>query len=69
MRDLRELNVEMLTIGQYLALSNSHLQERRYVTRNVFKMFEAEAEADEIGFVQAAVGAMLRSSYHAGTHL
>jgi lipoic acid synthetase len=67
MRDLRELNVEMLTIGQYLALSNSHLQERRYVTRNVFKMFEAEA--DEIGFVQAAVGAMLRSSYHAGTHL
>ena len=63
MRDLREHNVEMLTIGQYLAPSNSHLPVRRYVHPDVFKMFEAEAY--KMGFVHAAVGAMVRSSYHA----
>jgi lipoic acid synthetase len=63
MRDLREHNVEMLTIGQYLAPSNSHLPVRRYVHPDVFKMFETEAY--KMGFVHAAVGAMVRSSYHA----
>ena len=63
MRDLREHNVEMLTIGQYLAPSNSHLPVRRYVHPDVFKMFEEEAY--KMGFVHAAVGAMVRSSYHA----
>jgi lipoic acid synthetase len=63
MRDLREHNVEMLTIGQYLAPSNSHLPVRRYVHPDVFKMFEQEAY--KMGFVHAAVGAMVRSSYHA----
>jgi lipoic acid synthetase len=63
MRDLREHNVEMLTIGQYLAPSTSHLPVRRYVHPDVFKMFEAEAY--KMGFSHAAVGAMVRSSYHA----
>ncbi len=63
MRDLRAHNVEMLTIGQYLAPSNSHLPVRRYVHPDVFKMFEEEAY--KMGFVHAAVGAMVRSSYHA----
>ena len=63
MRDMREHNVEMLTIGQYLAPSNSHLPVRRYVHPDVFKMFEEEAY--KMGFVHAAVGAMVRSSYHA----
>ena len=63
MRDLRAHNVEMLTIGQYLAPSSSHLPVRRYVHPDVFKMFEAQAY--EMGFVHAAVGAMVRSSYHA----
>ena len=63
MRDLRAHNVEMLTIGQYLAPSNAHLPVRRYVHPDVFKMFEAEAY--KMGFVHAAVGAMVRSSYHA----
>jgi lipoic acid synthetase len=63
MRDLREHNVEMLTIGQYLAPSNDHLPVRRYVHPDVFKMFEAEAY--KMGFHHAAVGAMVRSSYHA----
>ena len=63
MRDMRAHNIDMLTIGQYLAPSNSHLPVRRYVHPDVFKMFEEKAY--EMGFVHAAVGAMVRSSYHA----
>jgi len=63
MRDLRAHNVEMLTIGQYLAPSGDHLPVRRYVHPDVFKMFEQEAY--KMGFAHAAVGAMVRSSYHA----
>jgi lipoyl synthase len=63
MRDMRAHNIDMLTIGQYLAPSNSHLPVRRYVHPDVFKMFETKAY--EMGFTHAAVGAMVRSSYHA----
>ena len=63
MRDMRAHDIDMLTIGQYLAPSNAHLPVRRYVTPETFKMFEAQAKA--MGFKHAAVGAMVRSSYHA----
>ncbi|WP_350295498.1 lipoyl synthase [Limnohabitans sp. Rim8] len=63
MRDMRAHNIDMLTIGQYLAPSTSHLPVRRYVHPDTFKMFEAKAY--EMGFNHAAVGAMVRSSYHA----
>ena len=63
MRDMREHHIDMLTIGQYLAPSTSHLLVRRYVHPDTFKMFEAKAQ--EMGFSHAAVGAMVRSSYHA----
>ncbi|MFM5905348.1 MAG: lipoyl synthase, partial [Micrococcales bacterium] len=63
MRDMRAHDIDMLTIGQYLAPSNSHLPVRRYVHPDTFKMFEARAY--EMGFTHAAVGAMVRSSYHA----
>nr|ABM53553.1 putative lipoyl synthase [uncultured beta proteobacterium CBNPD1 BAC clone 578] len=63
MRDLREHGVDMLTIGQYLAPSGHHLPVRRYVHPDTFKMFEREAAA--MGFSHAAVGALVRSSYHA----
>jgi lipoyl synthase len=63
MQDMRDHNIEMLTIGQYLAPSSSHLPVRRYVHPDTFKMFEAKAY--EMGFNHAAVGAMVRSSYHA----
>ena len=63
MRDLRAHGVDMLTIGQYLAPSNAHLSVKRYVHPDTFKMFEREAYA--MGFTHAAVGAMVRSSYHA----
>jgi lipoic acid synthetase len=63
MRDMREHGIEMLTIGQYLSPSSSHLTVQRYVHPDTFKMFEAKAR--EMGFSHAAVGAMVRSSYHA----
>ena len=63
MQDMREHQIDMLTIGQYLAPSSSHIPVRRYVHPDTFKMFEAKAY--EMGFQHAAVGAMVRSSYHA----
>jgi len=63
MRDMREHDIDMLTIGQYLAPSNHHLPVRRYVHPDIFKMYEQKAQ--EMGFTHAAVGAMVRSSYHA----
>jgi lipoic acid synthetase len=63
MRDLRAHNVDMLTIGQYLAPSGHHLPVRRYVHPDTFAMFEREAVT--MGFSHAAVGALVRSSYHA----
>jgi lipoic acid synthetase len=63
MRDMRDHDIDMLTIGQYLAPSTAHLTVKRYVHPDVFKMFEEEAY--KMGFKHAAVGAMVRSSYHA----
>ncbi|WP_025917412.1 lipoyl synthase [Herminiimonas sp. CN] len=63
MRDMRAHDINMLTIGQYLMPSGDHLPVRRYVHPDTFKMFEQEAY--KMGFDHAAVGAMVRSSYHA----
>jgi lipoic acid synthetase len=63
MRELRAHGVEMLTIGQYLAPSTAHIPVHRYVHPDTFALFEREARA--MGFTHAAVGAMVRSSYHA----
>src|SRR5882762_9131444 len=63
MRDLRERDVDMLTIGQYLQPSPHHLPVERYVHPDQFRKFEEEAAS--MGFKHAAVGAMVRSSYHA----
>ena len=63
MRDMRAHDIDMLTIGQYLAPSGHHLPVRRYVHPDTFRMYEREAAA--MGFSHAAVGALVRSSYHA----
>jgi lipoic acid synthetase len=63
MRDMRTNGIDMLTIGQYLAPSGHHLPVLRYVHPDTFGMFEREARA--MGFTHAAVGALVRSSYHA----
>jgi lipoic acid synthetase len=63
MRDMRAHDIDMITIGQYLAPSGHHLPVARYVHPDTFRMFEEKAI--EMGFSHAAVGAMVRSSYHA----
>ena len=63
MRDLRAHDVDMLTIGQYLAPSAHHLPVLRYVHPNVFAMYAREATA--MGFANAACAPLVRSSYHA----
>ena len=63
MRELRAHDVDMLTLGQYLQPSPDHLPVIRYAHPEVFAMLEREAIA--MGFAHAAVGPMVRSSYHA----
>ena len=63
MRDMRAHEIDMLTIGQYLQPTAGHLPVLRYVHPDTFAMFEREAYA--LGFRHAAVGALVRSSYHA----
>jgi lipoyl synthase len=63
MRDLRAHEVDMVTVGQYLQPSAHHLAVDRYVHPETFTLFEREAQA--MGFRHAAIGAMVRSSYHA----
>ena len=60
---MREHDIEMITIGQYLQPSLHHSPVLRYVTPDEFK--ELEKFAYQIGFKHAAVGALVRSSYHA----
>jgi lipoic acid synthetase len=63
MRDLRAHEVEMLTIGQYLAPSGHHLPVTRYVHPDVFIMYADEAV--KMGFTNCASAPLVRSSYHA----
>ena len=63
LRDLREHEVNMLTLGQYLQPSLDHLAVERFVTPEEFD--ELGAYAESIGFDQVASGPMVRSSYHA----
>ena len=63
MRDLRAHEVDMLTIGQYLQPSSHHLPVARYVEPAVFDAFARQAQA--MGFMHAACGPLVRSSYHA----
>jgi lipoic acid synthetase len=63
MRDLRAHDVDMLTIGQYLQPSPHHLPVERYVPPEIFNAYEEQAVS--MGFRHAAVGALVRSSYHA----
>lgn len=63
MRDLREHDVEVLTIGQYLAPSRFHLPVRRYVHPDEFAALREAGLA--MGFREVVAGPLVRSSYHA----
>lgn len=61
--DMREHDIEMLTIGQYLQPSKEHYPLQRYVHPDEFKEYEDYGYS--IGFTHVASGPLVRSSYHA----
>lgn len=63
MRELREVDVDILTLGQYLRPSDDHIKLDRYVTPDEFTMFRVEGKA--MGFKHVESGPLVRSSYHA----
>ncbi|WP_435685240.1 lipoyl synthase [Sedimenticola selenatireducens] len=63
MQDLREHQVNMLTLGQYLQPSRDHLPVDRFVTPREFDDLRRQGEA--MGFANVASGPLVRSSYHA----
>ncbi|SVB47737.1 uncharacterized protein METZ01_LOCUS200591, partial [marine metagenome] len=63
MHDLREHNVDMLTLGQYLQPSKDHLPVSRFVHPDEFSQLDEMAR--ELGFSSVASGPLVRSSYHA----
>ena len=67
MDDLRSVNVDVLTMGQYLQPSRKHLPVTAYITPEKFE--ELAVIARSKGFVHVESGPMVRSSYHAEKHI
>lgn len=64
MHDLRDAGVDIVTLGQYLRPSAWHLPVQEFVPPERFDAYRREAEA--MGFLYAAAGPLVRSSYRAG---
>jgi lipoic acid synthetase len=64
MKDLRDVDVDILTLGQYLRPSKGHIPVTEYVSPETFEHYKALAE--ELGFLYVASGPFVRSSYRAG---
>jgi lipoic acid synthetase len=67
LQDLRDHEVDIVTIGQYLQPSPRQLRVERYVTPEEFQ--ELKAEAELLGFRHVESGPLVRSSYHAWSHV
>jgi lipoic acid synthetase len=63
MKDLRTVDVDMLTLGQYLRPSDGHIALDRYVTPEEFR--ELYTVGMQLGFKHVESGPLVRSSYHA----
>lgn len=64
LRDLREVDCDVVTFGQYLQPTSRHLKVERYVTPEEFEDWQRISE--EMGFLYVASGPLVRSSYRAG---
>ncbi|MEK6610433.1 MAG: lipoyl synthase, partial [Gemmatimonadota bacterium] len=62
-RDLRDAGVDILTVGQYLRPSATHMPVARYYTPDEFA--ELKRFADDLGYRHVESGPLVRSSYHA----
>lgn len=67
MQDLRNQNVDIVTIGQYLQPTKKHLPVKEFITPEQFQKYETIGKA--MGFRHVESGALVRSSYHAQKHL
>jgi lipoyl synthase len=67
LRNLRDNNVDIVTLGQYLQPSSQQLKVDRYLTPDEFQEFKVEAE--KLGFRHVESGPLVRSSYHAWSHV
>ena len=67
LRDLREMKCDIVTIGQYLQPSTDQLPVERYVTPDEFQQLKADAQ--QLGFRHVESGPLVRSSYHAWSHV
>ncbi|MDP5231131.1 MAG: lipoyl synthase [Cellulophaga sp.] len=67
MKDLRDVNVDIVTIGQYLQPSKKHLPVKEFITPDQFKKYEEIGL--EMGFRHVESGALVRSSYKAHKHI
>jgi lipoic acid synthetase len=67
MRDLRNVNVDIVTLGQYLQPSKKHLPVKEFITPEQFEKYERIGK--EMGFRHVESGALVRSSYHAEKHI
>jgi lipoic acid synthetase len=63
MKDLRDSDVDLLTVGQYLRPSEKHAPISKWYTPDEFKNIEVSGL--ELGFKHVASGPLVRSSYHA----
>ena len=66
MKDLREANVDILTIGQYLQPSDFHISIKQYVHPDEF--IKLKDVAEDMGFKYVVSGPLVRSSYKAGEY-
>ena len=66
MDDLREANVDIMTIGQYLRPSDKQMPVKFFITPEEFKEYEDEGRKRGFKFIES--GAFVRSSYHAWKH-
>lgn len=64
MRNLRQVDCDILTIGQYLQPSQKHLGVKEFVTPEQFDAWRQYGES--LGFLQVVSSPLTRSSYHAG---
>lgn len=67
LKDLRNVNVDIVTIGQYLQPSKRHLPVKEFITPEQFKKYETIGL--ELGFRHVESSALVRSSYKAQKHL
>lgn len=64
MKDLRSIDVDFLTIGQYMRPTKKHMKVEEYIKPETFKELEEKGKA--LGFKYVASGPLVRSSYRAG---